>query len=142
MRRRALCGIVLLGCLTGLPAVPMAAPSDSERQSAALPRIKLAILQATGYADTAVTVSLTADQFWVMVVNSPLNQATARQREAQATQIAEAIANEVKQDPAFAAVLGIHIDYAARSADGGHTDIVDGIDFRKGASGTFEHHTT
>ncbi len=47
-----------------------------------------------------------------------------------------------RQDPAFAAVLGIHIDYIGRGADGTHTDIVDAIDFRKGPAGSFEHHTT
>jgi hypothetical protein len=96
----------------------------------------------TGYADDAVALTLQANQFWVTIVNSPLNQDTARLREAQAAQIAGAIADKVRQDPTFAAVLGIHIDYAARGADGGHTDILDSIDFWKGPAGTFEHHTT
>ncbi len=145
MRRRALFGILSLGGLVAMRDVlgqPAAPPADSERQSAALPGIKLAILKATGYADAALTVALKADQFWVTIVNSPLNQATARQREAQAAQIAGAIADKVRQDPAFAAVLGIHIDYVARGADGSHSEIIDAIDFRKGPAGSFEHHTT
>jgi hypothetical protein len=42
----------------------------------------------------------------------------------------------------FAGILGIHIDYAARSKDGSHSDILDSIDFRKGPDGSFAHHTT
>ena len=113
-----------------------------ERQTARLPDIKLAVLKATGYGDAAVTVMLKADQFWITILNSPLNQSSARQREVQATQIASAIAEKLKQDSVFATVLGIHIDYAARPAGNEHTDIVDSIDFRKGSSGTFEHHRT
>ncbi len=147
MRVRALVRIVLLGSLATYPlalsqsVAPLAAPSDSERQSAALPEIKLAVLKATGYADAGVTWSVEANQFWVTVVNSPLNQATVRQREEQASGIVAAIVERIKQDPVLVGVIGIHVDYVARSA-AGRIDVVDGIDFRKGPGGTFEHHTT
>ncbi len=148
MRMRALLRLVLLGSLATLPAA-MSAPTasaagagDAERQSAALPDIKLAVLNATGYGDAAVSVVLKADQFWVTILNSPLNQSSARQREAQAAQITSAIAEKLKQDSAFATILGIHIDYAARPTGNEHPDIVDSIDLRKGPSGSFEHHTT
>jgi hypothetical protein len=61
MRRRALFRIILLGSLATLTAaLGQSAAADSERQSAALPDIKLAILKATGYPDAAVTVALKA----------------------------------------------------------------------------------
>ena len=101
-----------------------------------------AILKTTGYADAAVTLALRANQFWVTVENSPLNDGTARQREAQAASIAAAIADKLKGDTAFAGILGIHIDYAARSGDAPHSDILDSIDFRKGPDGSFPHHIT
>jgi hypothetical protein len=78
----------------------------------------------------------------VTIENSPLNDGTARRREAQAARIAGAIAGKVKGDTAFASILGIHIDYAARSKDGSHSDILDGIDFRKAPDSTFTQHTT
>jgi hypothetical protein len=127
-----------------LPYAPAlrAAPAESEGQVGALPAIKSAILKSTGYADATVTRTLRANQFWVTIENSPLNDGTARQREAQTARIAGAIAGKVKGDTAFASILGIHIDYAARSKDGSHSDILDSIDFRKAPDGTFTHHTT
>lgn len=148
MRMRALLRMVVIGTAAALPPVLTyasalrAVPAGSERQVEALPAIKSAILRSTGYADATVTLTLTANQFWVTIENSPLNDGTARQREAQAVWIAGTIADEVKGDTAFAGVLGIHIDYAARSKDGSHSDILDSIDFRKRPDGTFTHHTT
>ncbi len=148
MRIPALLRIVLLGTIAALPPmlisapVLRAAPAESERQAAVLPAIKSAVLKSTGYADATVTLALRDNQLWVTIENSPLNDGTARQREAQAAQIADTIANKVKGDTAFAGLLGIHIDYAARTKDGSHSDILDGIDFRKGPHGSFAHHTT
>ena len=148
MRMRAFVRLTVLGAFVALPSmlavVPAlgAAPTESERQPATLPAVKGAVLKATGYPDPAVTLVLKGNQFWVTVENSPLNDGTARQREAQAARIASAIATQVKDDPELAGILGIHIDYAARSRDGSHTDVVDSIDFRKGPDGNFAHHTT
>lgn len=119
-----------------------AAPAESERQPATLPAVRGAVLKATGYPDPAVTLVLKDNQFWVTAENSPPNDGTARQRGAQAARIASAIATQVKGDPELAGILGIHIDYAARSKDGSHTYVLDSIDFRKGPDGNFAHHTT
>jgi hypothetical protein len=148
MRMRAFLRMMVLGTVATLPSVffhaPVlrAAPTESEHDASAVRAIKGAILKATGYADATVTLTLEANQFWVTVENGPLNDGTARQREAQAARIAVVIADKVKGDVAFAGILGIHIDYAARSRDGSHNDIVDSIDFRKGLDGKFTHHTT
>ncbi len=149
MRMRALLRMMLLGTVAALLPVLAScaclacrACAESERQAGALAAIKSAILKSTGYADATVTLALRANQFWVTIENSPLNDGTARQREAQAARIAGAIADKVKGDTAFAGILGIHIDYAARSKDGSHSDILDSIDFRKGPDGAFAHHTT
>jgi hypothetical protein len=139
--------MILLGVVAALPpvlasapALP-AAPAESEGQ-AGLPSVKGAILKSTGYAEATVTLALRDKQFWVTIENSPLNDGTTRQREAQAARIAGAIADKVKGDTAFAGIFGIHIDYAARSKDGSHSDVLDSIDFRKRPDGTFMHHTT
>jgi hypothetical protein len=140
--------MMVLGAVVALPSVfavvPAlgAAPAESERQPATLPAGKGAVLKAIGYSDPVVMLVLKDNQFWVTVENSPLNDGTARQREAQAARIATAIATQVKGDPELAGILGIHIDYVARSKDSSHTDILDSIDFRKGPDGNFAHHTT
>jgi hypothetical protein len=116
--------------------------TPAELQTAKLPAIKGAVLSATRYPDNAVDLTLKENQFWVTVVNSDLNAAPPHQRELQASQIVAVITKAIRHDPAFAKTLGIHIDYVARSTQGGHADIVDSIDFRKGPAGNFMHHTT
>lgn len=148
MRIGSLLRMILLGAVAALPALLCsapalrAAPAETERQSSALPAIKSAILKSTGYATASVALAVRDNQFWVTIENSRLNDSTARQREAQATRIAGAIASKVKGDTTFAGILGIHIDYVARTQDGSHSDILDSIDFRKGPDGSFTHHTT
>jgi hypothetical protein len=139
--------MMVLGTVTILPDALLQAPdllaaaAESEPQLGTLQAIKTAILKITGYADATVVLALKASQFWV-VVDSSLNDGTARQREAQAARIVGAIADTLKGDTAYAGILGIHIDYVARSEDGSHSDILDSIDFRKGPDGRFVHHTT
>lgn len=143
LRRTALGAVVaLLPALASVPVSRAAPAPDSEHQARALPAIKSAILKSTGYADATVTLALKDNQFWVSIENSSPSDGTARQRETQAAQIAGAIADEVRGDAEFAGILGIHIDYTARSKDGSHSDILDSIDFRKGPKGDFTHHTT
>ena len=148
MRTRSRCVVLLLGAVAAslpLLATPPALSAglvETDRQAAVLPAIKSTILRSTGYADTTVTLGLRDNQFWVTIENSRLNDSTARQREAQAARIAGAISNKVKGDSTFAGILGIHVDYVARTKDGSHTDILDSIDFRKGPDRSFTHHTT
>src|SRR5579872_3805794 len=148
MRTRSRRVVLLLGAVAVLlpllatPPALSAGPAETDGQAAALPAIKSTILKLTGYADTTVALGLRDNQFWVTIENSRLNDSTARQREAQAARIASTIANKVKGDATFAGILGIHIDYVARTKDGSHSDILDSIDFRKGPDGSFTHHTT
>ena len=148
MRLRPLPRVIMLSLVAALPAVLAsapdlrAAPAENARQADALPAVKGAILRSTGYADAAVTLALSNNQFWVTIENSPLNDGTARQREAQAARIANAIAGHIKGGAVFSGILAIHIDSAARSRDGSHHDILDSMDFRKTPDGRFVHHAT
>jgi hypothetical protein len=146
MRIHTLLRVTLLGTVAALPPILAAAPAlraaPVESEQGELPAIKSAILKATGYADATVTLATRDNQFWVTIENSPLNDGTARQRQAQAARIVGAIANKVRGDTTFAGILGIHIDYVGRTNDGAHSDILDSIDFRKGPDGSFAHHTT
>ena len=148
MRIPALLRMVLLGTFATLPPALATAPAlqaataQSEDQAYALAAIKRSIIKSTGYVDEMITLALRANQFWLKIENSPLNDGTARQREAQASRIANEIDNRVRGSTNFAGIFGIHIDYAARSKDGSHSDVLDSIDFRKRPDGTFVHHTT
>jgi hypothetical protein len=115
---------------------------DQDRQMAVLPSVKKAILDATRYAEKDVELKFQTSQFFVTVINSGVNKSPPLQRETEASKIVVAIAGQIADKPDFKGVLGIHIDYVARSADGSHTDLVDGIDFRKDPAGRFVHHTT
>jgi hypothetical protein len=104
--------------------------------------VKEKILHVTGYSDRNVETAIQADQFMVTVINSRLNKATPRQREGEASKIVDSIARSIAGQSKFARVLGIHINYVERGNDEAHTEIVDGIDFRKNPQGHFVHHTT
>jgi hypothetical protein len=145
-RRRAL--TALLGSFASIPLVVgwsrswSATQVDPDRQTADLPSVKRGIVDATGYAEKDVELNWQANQFMVTIVNSGLNKATPRQREAEASKIVSAITTAIAGKMQFAKTLGMHIDYVARDAVSGHRDIVDGIDFRRDPTGRFVHHIT
>ena len=109
---------------------------------AVLPALQKAIVDVTHYAEQDLELKYQTSQFFVTVINSGLNQSPSIQRETEASQIVDAIARQIVDKPEFKGVLSIHIDYVARSVGGSHTDLVDGIDFRKNPAGRFVHHTT
>ena len=107
-----------------------------------LPSVRKAIVDATGYAEKNLELNWQANQFMVTIVNSGLNKATPRQREAEASKIVSAITTAIAGKMQFAKTLGMHIDYISRDTVSGHSDIIDGIDFRKDPTGHFVHHIT
>ena len=144
MRRRvaltALCGALAMARFA--PPSRSATPVDQERAMAVLPAVKRTIVDVTRYAEADLTLKFQANQFFVTVINSALNKSPSLQREGEASKMVTAIVRAIAGKPEFQSVLGIHIDYVARSADGSHTDVVDAIDFRKDPAGRFVHHTT
>jgi hypothetical protein len=52
------------------------------------------------------------------------------------------IARTIAEKPEFKGIQAIHIDYVKREAGSGHTQTVDGIDFRRDPDGIFRHHIT
>src|ERR1051326_1422705 len=117
-----------------------ATQSDQARETAALPSVKKQVIDATGYAPNDVNLTWQANQFTVTIVNSGLNKATPQQREAEASKIVTAITKAIAGKIQYEKTLGMHIDYVARDSNGGHSDLIDGIDFRKDPTGRFVHH--
>jgi hypothetical protein len=61
----------------------------------------------------------------------------------EAAAIAKAIAAEFKRKgKQYSAIQSIRVDYVQRTGAPAHDDLVDRIDFRKNAVGTFELHVT
>ena len=136
MNRRIILMTVWLGLLSGLAA----AQTEAEREAQALAVIKHGITSAVGYADADIDLAQRASQFWVQIVNSPLNARPGAEREADATRIVAATAQAIAGKAAYSCILGVHIDYVRRSPTGGATKVIDGIDFRRTQSGSFVHH--
>lgn len=135
----AMGGLLLaLSCPNGVSAAQTVQPP----QAANLPAIKSAVRDATGYTDEDFELDLRPSQIVITIVNSRLNKSQPRERDAEASKIVDSVTEAAVGDPHLGGVLGIHIDYVARSSDGAHTDIVDAIDFRKGSDGRFVHHMT
>lgn len=119
-----------------------ATATDIERQTEGIPLVKKGILDATSYAENDVELVMQDSQFTVTVINSGLNKLSSREREMEASKIVSAITQVIANKPEFKSILGVHINYVARTLGSGHTDPVDGIDFRKDPAGNFVHHTT
>ena len=100
------------------------------------------MVDATGYDAAAIELTATKVQFVVTIVNSKLIGGPSYQRENEARRIATTIARNVADKPEFRAIQAIHIDYVRRESGSGHTETIDGIDFRKDPQGNFQHHVT
>jgi hypothetical protein len=123
-------------------AAPFAAPyAQSAPQETSLNEVKKAVLDATGYDGGSVELVSTKIQLVVTIVNSKLIDRPSNEREREAERIASTIAHTVAGKPEFESIQAIHVDYVRRQADG-HTDRIDGIDFRKDPQGNFQHHIT
>ena len=136
MYRRTVLLTAWLGLLPGLAA----AQTEAEREARGLAVIKQGIIGAVGYADTDIDLAQRASQFWVQIINSPLNARPGVEREADATRIVAAIAQAVAGQEAYSGILGVHVDYVSRSLAGGATEVIDGIDFRRTQGGSFVLH--
>jgi hypothetical protein len=129
--------VLASAALLGVPHAQLA-----QSQEMSLDAVKSAVLAATGYDGGAVELTATNVQLVVTIVNSKLNGSPAAERENEATRIASKIASIIADKPEFKGIQGIHVDYVKREADGGHTQRIDGIDFRKDPQGNFQHHIT
>ena len=122
-------------------AVPFAAShAQSTGQQTSLNAVKKAVVDATGYDAAAIELTATKMQFVVTIVNSKLIGRPSYQRENEARRIATTIASSVADKPEFREIQAIHVDYLRRES--GHTETIDGIDFRKDPQGNFQHHVT
>jgi phage terminase Nu1 subunit (DNA packaging protein) len=133
-------GLVFVLASAALFGVPHAQLAQSQEMS--LNAVKSAVLAATGYDGEAVELTATKVQFVVTIVNSKLNGSPAAERENEATHIASKIASIIANKPEFKGIQAIHVDYVKREADSGHTQTIDGIDFRRDPQGNFQRHIT
>jgi hypothetical protein len=110
--------------------------------TAALDAVKSAVLKETGYDRTAVEVTATKVQFVLTITNSQLNDRRHADRDLEATHIVSAIVRAMSDKPEFKSIQAVHVDYVRRESGRGQPELVDGIDFRRSANGTFQRHVT
>lgn len=121
----------------GLPYARLA-----QAQATPLDAVKTAVLAATGYDGTTLELAATDVQFVVTIVNSKLNDLSATERENEANRIVATITHNIADRPEFKGIQAIHVDYVRREMGGGHTETIDGLDFRRDQQGNFRHHIT
>ena len=137
-------GLAMTACTpSSKPAAPDQIPPKTTMEDAApLGGVQASVVERTGLAASNVDVAFSAGQFLVTIRNGPLNAASHSERNDQARVIVNAITSAISGMPQFAAATSVHVNYVARPIDGGGDAVVDGIDFRKDASGLFALHTT
>ncbi|KAF0185665.1 MAG: hypothetical protein FD160_474 [Caulobacteraceae bacterium] len=124
------------------PSADQMTAAESTQAEASLARVEASILTRTGLTENDIDVSWNAGQFTVAIINSPLNNGEHSVRNTQALDIVNALASAISGLPEFAAATGAHVNYIDRPVGGGEERLIDGIDFRKDASGLFTLHTT
>jgi len=115
--------------------------SDSEqikRQAAMIPSLQQAAASAGKYDSSSINVKSTAHLVTIEVINSKLNNASAADRNAEASAIASAIGKAIGGKAEFSAVATIHVDYV--TGQGNTAKIVQGFVFNKNPDGTFKPH--
>ena len=133
-------GLVFVLASGALFGVPLAQLAQSQEMS--LNAVKSAVLAATGYEGEVVELTATKVQFAVTIVNSKLISRPAAERENEAMRIASTIASTIADKSEFKGIQAIHVDYVKQEADSGHTQTIDGIDFRRDPQGNFQRHIT
>lgn len=109
-------------------------------QSASLVGLQQAAAEAGNYDVKNIKVDLKAHQILITVIDSPLNSTSATDREMDASKIAFAVANAIKDKAGFSQVAVIHVDYVEL-----HEQLekhVQGFDFYKDNAGIFSLHKT
>lgn len=109
-------------------------------QSASFVGLQQAVAVVGNYDVKNIKVELKAHQILITVIDSTLNSTSASDREMDASKIAAATANVIKEKAEFSQVAVIHVDYVER-----HDQLekhVQGFDFYKDNTGIFSLHKT
>ena len=119
-----------------------AAPDSEQvkRQAALIPSLQQAAASAGKYDSSSINVKSTAHLVTIEVINSKLNNASAADRNAEASAIASAIGKAIGGKAEFSAVATIHVDYVTGPLN--TSKIVQGFVFNKNSDGTFRPHQT
>lgn len=109
-------------------------------QSASLVGLQQAAAEVGSYDVKNIKVDLKAHQILITVIDSPLNSTSATDLEMDASKIAFAIANGIRDKAEFSQVAVVHVDYVEL-----HDQLekhVQGFDFYKESAGIFSLHKT
>ena len=112
------------------------------QQLADLPAIKGAIAKAIGAEAATVELHATSNVFRVMLVNRKMNDAPAAGRANEASAIRSIVSQAIAGKPAFKRIAAIRVEYLVRSHQNAKPKVIDLIEFRKDASGSFRHHVS
>ena len=126
-----------------LGAALMIGGSFAEAQSdAAQAKIRAAIVQSTAAPEKSIEVSLKTGVLTILLVNSNIIGSSHQGYidDAQAAILATVLA--LKDDPDYADMNSIRVNYIKRSEAPQHDKIMDSVEFRRSVSGTYVLHTS
>jgi hypothetical protein len=142
MRNQCLFALFLRASVGSFFFMPIAVAQAAAADMASVETLKTAVLEATAYEASAVKLTASKIRLIVTIVNSMLNDATGTQRDEEATLIVSTITRYMADKPEFKGIQAMHIDYVRQKPGTTQTDVIDGIDFRKGMNGIFQKHIT
>ena len=128
-----------------MTCTPMAWSADSasdkamvKQQSAALPTLKKAVIDATGIDGKTLRFKANAHLISITRHDAKLNAADRSERETEAQKIVTQVEAFIKDKSDFSQVVTIHVDYL--EGTGKQSKLLQGFEFNKSAAGSFPIH--
>ena len=111
------------------------------RQSANLDGTLDVIIRTIGAEKDTVLITTQKNAVTVERINSNMNGSSHGARNSEAMAIGPIVSQAIANKPGFKSVVVIRVQYLRRSS-GAKDEVVDTIEFRKDAAGTFQFHET
>ena len=110
------------------------------QSSEAQAKIRAAIVQSTAAPEKSIELTFKFGSLTILMVNSTLKGSTHQGYADDAHAAMQAAVLAVKDDPKFAKLNSVTVNYIERTASPQKDKILDSVEFRKNASGAFVLH--
>lgn len=134
----ALSGILMAGMPIAWSADTSSAKTTVKQQTAALPALKKAIVDATGIDAKTLRIKATSHLISITRHDAKLNAADRLERETDAQKIVTQVESFIVDKADFSQVVTIHVDYV--ELNGKKSKPVQAFEFNKSAAGSFPIH--
>lgn len=134
---------VLTACSIVLAlAAAVKAVAQAPQQNGFLEDIRGSIVRTVELPNNSVEVAIRGNVLVVLRVNSELNRVSHSARNSDASAIGAVVSKAIADKSEYKNIHTIRVQYINRTTTGGHSKVIDTVDFRKSPTGNFPLHAT